>query len=90
MYKISIENKLERILRKLYKKDRKRYEITMKKIDEVVTMPHHYKPLSYDMKSIRRVHISGSFVLVFKILEEGKIVKFLDLNHHDKIYKKIY
>ena len=90
MYKISIENNLKRILRKLYKKDKKRYEITMKKINEVVTMPHHYKPLSHDMKSIRRVHIAGSFVLVFKIVEADKIVKFLDLDHHDKIYKKIY
>ena len=90
MYKISIESKLKRILRKLYKKNRKRYEITLKKIDEIVKIPHHYKPLSYDLKSIRRVHIEGSFVLVFKIVEEDKIVKFLDLDHHDRIYKKRY
>jgi mRNA-degrading endonuclease RelE of RelBE toxin-antitoxin system len=29
-----------------------------------------------------------SFVLIFKIDDENKIVKFEDFDHHDKIYKK--
>ena len=88
MYKIQIEDRLERILQKLFKKNRKRYEISMKKIQEIVNFPQHYKPLSYDLKGIRRVHIESSFVLVFRIDEANKVVRFLDLDHHDKIYNK--
>lgn len=87
-YKISTEKRLKRILGRLYKKDRTRYEILMKKIEEIGLNPHHYKPLSHDMTGVRRVHIFGSFVLVFEIDEKKGLVRFLDLDHHDKIYRK--
>lgn len=86
MYKILIEEKLHAFLKKLHKKDRIRYELCMKKIEEIVKNPEHYKPLRYDMKGIRRVHVAKSFVLIFKI--ESDSVKFLDLEHHDKVYKR--
>jgi mRNA-degrading endonuclease RelE of RelBE toxin-antitoxin system len=57
----------------------------MKKIEEIVMDPEHYKPLRNDMNNIRRVHIAKSFVLTFKI--EGGVVHFLDLEHHDKVYR---
>jgi addiction module RelE/StbE family toxin len=40
------------------------------------------------MKGARRVHISKSFVLVYEIDEKSKVVRLLDYDHHDKIYKK--
>lgn len=88
MYKIQLDDRLEKVLKKLFRKNRKLYEITMKKIEKIVELPYHYKPLSYDLKGIRRIHVESSFVLVFRIDENNKIVKFLDLDHHDKIYKK--
>jgi mRNA-degrading endonuclease RelE of RelBE toxin-antitoxin system len=36
----------------------------VKKIEEIVKDPYHYKPLRHDLKNIRRVHIRKSFVLV--------------------------
>jgi len=42
------------------------------------------------MKGLRRVHLEKSFVLVFEIDEEAKMVRFLDLGHHDEIYRKRY
>ena len=89
MYEISIEDDLKEVLKKFYKKNNATYEATMKKIEEIVNNPQHYKPLRCDMKHIRRAHI-GHFVLVFKIDENGKRVKFLGLDHHDNIYKKRY
>ena len=86
MYKPGIESNLKKKLSKLFKKDRKRYEIVMKKIEEILKNPHHYKPLSHDMKQLQRVHIGSSFVLVFTIDEKNGIVLFVDMNHHDKIY----
>ncbi|HHT9108855.1 MAG TPA: hypothetical protein ACFYD9_09420 [Candidatus Wunengus sp. YC64] len=37
MYKFFIEERLKKVLNKLFKKDRKRYEIVMKKIDEIIS-----------------------------------------------------
>jgi mRNA-degrading endonuclease RelE of RelBE toxin-antitoxin system len=39
---------------------------------------------------LRRVHPEKSFVLVFEIDEVAKMVRFLDLGHHDEIYRKKY
>jgi len=35
----------------------------------------------------RRVHVGGSFVLVYEIDEEEKTVTLFDFDHHDNIYK---
>ncbi len=86
MYKPSIEESLERALTKLYKKDRKTYEAILKKIEEIVQNPQHYKPLRYSMKGLKRVHVHKSFVLTFKIVEQEKIVKFVGFEHHDRAY----
>ena len=42
------------------------------------------------MKGLRRVHLEKSFVLMFEIDEEEKMVRFLDWGHHDEIYRKKY
>lgn len=85
MHDILVEERLQEILKKLFKKDRKRYEICMKKMETILKNPEQYKPLRHDMKSIRRVHIAKSFVLIFTV--EGNLVRFLDMDHHDNIYK---
>jgi mRNA interferase RelE/StbE/toxin YoeB len=85
MYDYSLSDALKEKLRKLYKKDRKRHEICMKKIEEILANPEHYKPLRHEMKNLRRVHIEKSFVLVFTF--RNNLLEFLELEHHDKIYR---
>lgn len=75
-------------LKKLYKKDQKRFMITLTKISEILKNPHRYKNLKYSMKEFKRAHIDSHFVLVFKINEHTKTVKFMDLEHHDTIYER--
>ena len=60
----------------------------MKKIEEIIENPHRYKPLRYDFKGLKRIHLEKSFVLVFEIDEADKMVRFLDMGHHDEIYRK--
>ncbi len=76
---------LKRILNKLYKKDRTKYEAVMKKIEEVINSqdPDHYKNLRYNLKDSKRVHV-GPFVLVFRVV--GEKIYFDDFDHHDNIY----
>jgi len=89
MRKFEIEEKPHQILKKLFKKDKKRYEIVWKKINEIINSSdiEHYKNLKFPMNEFKRVHIDKSFVLVFKYEKSHDKVKFYDLDHHDKIYK---
>ena len=87
MYALSISPTLDKKLGKLYKKDRKRYDILMGKADEIVENPHHYKPLGAPLHGWRRVHIDSNFVLTFSIDEKNKTVVLEDFDNHDKIYR---
>jgi len=89
MHKFEIEEKLHQILKKLFKKDKKRYEIIWKKINEIINNSdiEHYKNLRFPMNEFKSVPIDKSFVLIFKYNRVNDKVKFYDLDHHDKIYK---
>ena len=85
-YNYEISRQLERELDKLRRRNKKQFEIILKKMSEILENPQHYKPLQHAMKGLRRVHIGKSFVLVFEIVENENKVIFLDFNHHDNIY----
>lgn len=61
----------------------------MKKIEDITENPHHYKPLRYDLKGRRRVHIEKSFVLTFRIDEKERTVTFWTFAIMTKSTKKI-
>ncbi len=88
MYNLERSDKLDRILKRLYKKDKTRYEATLRKIEEIIFCdnPHHYKNLQHSLKEFKRVHIDSNFVLIFKVDEQKKIIRFEDMQHHDFIY----
>jgi len=87
-YKLEVSENLDRIFAKLSKKDKKSLEIIDNKIKHILENPYQFKPLRNKMSGIRRVHIGKSFVLTYEILESEKIVRILDYDHHDKIFKK--
>lgn len=69
---------------KLRKHDSQSYERVKKKMEEILNMPEHYKPLGNVLKHYRRAHV-GSFVIVFRII--GEVVRFVGYAHHDEIYE---
>ena len=84
-YELEISKKLQRIFKKLKKKDKTRAEIIKRKIKEILENPYIGKPLTSNLAGVRRVHIRP-FVLSYEILESEKIVRLLDYDHHDNIY----
>ncbi len=86
-YKLDVSEKLDKVFEKLSKKDKKSFEIIDNKIKHILENPYQFKPLRNEMAGIRRVHIGKSFVLTYEILESEKIVRILDYDHHDKIFK---
>jgi mRNA-degrading endonuclease RelE of RelBE toxin-antitoxin system len=85
-------DELKAKLKKLLRKDKRRYQMVMKKMKEVAYSDeetiNRYKNLRYDLKDEKRVHINGSFVLTFKFIKEKQFILFTDFDHHDKIYQK--
>ncbi|RLE44009.1 type II toxin-antitoxin system mRNA interferase toxin, RelE/StbE family [Candidatus Woesearchaeota archaeon] len=86
-YHLEVSEKLDKVFKKLSKRNKKQLEIIHKKVEDIRKNPYHYKPLKGDMKGARRVHIDKSFVLVYEIDEANKTIKLLDYDHHDNIYK---
>jgi len=88
MHKFRVEEKLRKIMIKLAKRERDKYEALANKISRIINSENidHYKNLRYNMKSSQRAHI-GHFVLVFSYDKEKDLISFEDYAHHDNIYK---
>ena len=86
MYDLEVRENVNRIFRKLAKKDRISFEYINKKIKEIRENPYHFKPLRAPMQNFRRVHI-GNFVLVYSIDENRKTIIIEKYEHHDRVYK---
>jgi len=86
LYNLCVSENLEKILKKLSKKDKDPYNQILKKIDEVINSEdiEHFKNLRYNMKDSKRVHI-GHFVLIFQYKQEENLILFDDFDHHDNI-----
>ena len=63
-------------------------KVLERKIAEILVNPEHYKPLRYNLAGERRVHILKSFVLVFEIDHNKRIVALLRFRHHDEAYRR--
>ena len=88
MYEHEFRKSVEKILEKLGKKNPKQLSIIGNKVKEVILNFYHYKNLRKPLQHLKRVHIDGSFVLVFSVNENTKIIIFEDYDHHDNIYAK--
>jgi YafQ family addiction module toxin component len=85
-YAVIYSKKLETKLKKLAKRNPNDLRNIWSKIQEIRENPEHYKPLSGDMKGVRRVHLNMHFVLTFEI--SGNAIIFISYEHHNKVYDK--
>ena len=83
-----IEESLKKKLRKLAKKDPILWKAIYKKVEELKTCedPNHYKNLESPLQPFKRIHITGSFILIFKYVLSQDLIRLYDLDHWDYIY----
>lgn len=90
MFDFDLTDLLKLKIKKIAKKDSELAKIINKKIKEIIKQNEktidRYKNLRYDLKEYKRVHITKSFVLPFKVDKGEKFILFTDFDHHDKIY----
>ncbi len=87
MYRLAIKESLDKKFKKLQKKDKEILRLIHRKVQDILEDPYRFKPLRKPLQNKRRVHVSGSFVLIYEINEKEKIVTLFDFDHHDNIYK---
>ena len=89
MRKIKIDKKLQKQLDKLFRKDRNRYFIIIKKMEDIEESknPNHYKNLRGHLQKYKEVHINTHFVLVFQYIESTNTIIFCEFCHHKDIFK---
>ncbi len=87
MYRLAIKESLDKKLKKLQKKDKDLLRLVHNKVQDILIDPYRFKPLRKPLQNKRRVHVGGSFVLVYEIDEHQKLVTLFDFDHHDNIYK---
>jgi len=86
MYSAEPSPLFEKKMKRLRKKDGLRYERVRKKIIEICAEPHRYTALGNVMAGLMHVHIDP-YVVTFAIDEPRKLVRLIDFDHHDKVYK---
>mgnify|MGYP001583460993 CR=1 FL=1 len=84
-YHAEFSDEFREVLHNLIKRNRVLHNRLSKEIRKILKNPEIGKPLRHSLKFYRRTHV-GSFVLLYEIV--GQVVRFLDFNHHDKIYRK--
>ena len=76
----------EEAMRKKCRKNKPMQGALDKKIAQILENPKMFKPLGAPLEGCRRVHIMGSFVLMYDIDDKRNIVTLLKFGHHDEIY----
>ena len=88
MYTLEVRGHVDRVFKRLARKNPTQMEIVARKIQEILEDPHRFKPMHYPLGGIRRVHF-GSFVLLFSIDEQRRTVVLEDYEHHDRVYRRM-
>lgn len=90
MFTYDFSERLRKRLNKLSKKDRILALIIKKKIIEVVNRDKKgidlYKNLKSPMNEFKRIHLTGSFVLLFWVDKKDERIIFYDIIHWDNAY----
>ena len=84
-YLLETRTHVDKIFKKLAKKNPRQMESIAEKIEEILADPHRFKPLHFPLAGMRRVHF-GNFVLMYSIDEMRKTVVIEDYEHHDRVY----
>jgi len=87
VYNLEIKEGLDKKFKKIKKKDKAIIELIDRKVRDILDDPYRFKSLRKPLQNTRRVHVGGSFVLIYEINEEERVVTLLEFDHHDNIYK---
>ncbi len=83
-YKIEFDSRVESKIKKLDKHER---ALLFKVMGKIAEDPLRGKPLRYSLKGLRRA-VFKHYRLIYKILEEEKMVFIVEVAHRESIYER--
>ena len=86
IWKLEVSTEFEQDYRKLCGRNSGLRRAVDAKVAGLLEAPLHYKPLWAPLQGVRRVHVGGSFVLLFEPDVGRSTVRLLRLAHHDEAY----
>lgn len=86
MYALETRDHVDRVFKKLSKRNPHQMDVISKKIQEILEDPQRFKPMHFPLARMRGVHF-GNFVLLFSVDEQRKTVILEDYEHHDRVYR---
>jgi YafQ family addiction module toxin component len=86
MYAIETREHVDKIFKKLAKKNPNQMEAVARKLQEIIEDPHRFKPMHFPLAGMRRAHL-GTFVILFSIDEQRKTIILEDYEHYDRVYR---
>ena len=86
-YALSVSKDADADFRSRFRKNKPLAETVERKISEILQAPHRFKPLRHQLAGCYRVHVLGSFVLVYQVDDKSKTVQILRFAHHDQAYR---
>jgi len=86
-YALSVTKDADADFRAHFRKNKPLAEAVESKINEILQAPHRFKPLRHNLAGCYRVHVLGSFVLIYQVNEKSKSVQILRFAHHDDAYR---
>jgi YafQ family addiction module toxin component len=84
MYALETREHVDKIFKKLAKRNPSEMESIVKKLQEILEDPHRFKPMHFPLAGMRRAHL-GSFVILFSVDEQRKTVILEDYEYHDNV-----
>ena len=67
MFSLAIKESLDRKFKRLRTKDKEMLRLIESKVNDILADPYRFKVLRKPMQKKRRVHVGGSFVLIYEI-----------------------
>ena len=91
MFQLTSSKVFNKKMKLLIKKDKVLAQAVKNKIKEILNQDNTtidmYKNLKNPLQDFKRIHITGQYILLFKVFKEKNIIFVTDILHRDVAYK---
>ena len=85
-YELVFAPLFQKVIGRLKRKDPDLARAIMSHFPKLERNPELGKTLRHSLRDYRRIHVEGSFVLLYEI--QSSIVVLVDFDRHDRVYEK--
>lgn len=92
MFEFDFSDEFRKVFKKLSRKNPIIARAINKKVKEIISRDEKsimaYKNLRYDLKNLKRVHITEWLVITFEVKLDENFILFINIGSRDRVYKR--